>query len=101
MKKADLAKYKKTLLSLQARLRGDVDQLTTKALSAARDGGTGGSPTHMADVGSDSWERDASLQFAQNDRETLAQIAEALERVKDGTFGLCQDCVESEHREGS
>lgn len=95
MKKLDLEKYKNALLTLQSRLRGDVHQLTTKALSAAKDGGSAGNPTHMADVGTDSWERDASLQFAQNDRDTLSEIAEALERIEDGTFGVCQDCVES------
>lgn len=94
MNKADLSKYKNALLRLQSRLRGDVHQLTTKALSAAKDGGSGGNPTHLADAGTDSWERDASLQFAQNDRETLVEIAEALERIEDGTFGICQDCVE-------
>ncbi len=94
MKKSDIEKYKNALLVLQARLRGDVHLLTTKALATA-DGGSAGSPSHLADVGTDSWERDASLQFAQNDQEILAEITEALGRVADGSFGQCQDCVEA------
>jgi DnaK suppressor protein len=93
MNKTDTKKYKEKLITLRARLRGDVQQLTTKALSSANATGDG-APSHLADAGTDSWERDFSLQFAQNDQEVLKEIAEALERIEDGTFGLCQDCVE-------
>ena len=94
MKKADLQKYKDLLLTLRARLRGDVEQLTTKALSSANASGDG-APSHLADAGTDSWERDFSLQFARNDQDTLEEIDAALDRIEDGSFGQCQDCVEA------
>lgn len=90
MKKADIEKYKQALLILQARLRGDVHLLTSKALSASGSGNT----NHIAELGTDAWEQDSALRFAENDQETLEEIQHALERIEDGTYGLCQDCIE-------
>ncbi len=92
MKKADLEKYKLLLLTLQARLRGDVHLLTSKAFSGQ--GRDTRNPTHMAELGSDAWEQDFSLRFAENDQETLEEIRAALDRIEDGSFGQCQGCVE-------
>ena len=49
LKKPELTEYKNTLLSLQARLRGDVAQLTDEALDRSEGGGDSKSPTHNAD----------------------------------------------------
>ncbi len=90
MKKSDFEKYKQALLILQARLRGDVHLLTSKALSSSN----GANTNHIAELGTDAWEQDSALRFAENDQETLTEIKSALERIEDGTFGHCQDCVE-------
>ncbi len=90
MKKTDLEKYKQALLVLQARLRGDVHLLTSKALAASGSGNT----NHIAELGTDAWEQDSALRFAENDQEMLEEIKHALGRIADGTFGQCQDCVE-------
>ena len=94
MKKTELAEYRDLLEDLQARLRGDVHQLTHEALGSDRqDGGSDSkSPTHMAELGSDAFEQDFSLSLAANEQETLTEISAALQRIKDGTFGLCEIC---------
>ena len=56
MDKAELDTFRKKLLALQDRLRGDVSHLTEEALPT--EGGEGGgnlsrTPIHMADLGSD------------------------------------------------
>lgn len=93
MKQADLNRYRDALLAMRARLRGDVNTLTSKALSGSGGSGDMRSPTHMAELGTDAWEQAFSLRFAQNDQETLEEIDAALDRIEDGSFGLCQDCV--------
>lgn len=95
MKKSELNEYKHLLESLQAQIRGDVTQLTKAALGTDReDGGSESkSPTHMAELGSETFEQDFALSLVANEQETLAEISQALERVRNGTFGLCEVCV--------
>src|SRR5947208_12789605 len=96
MKKPELMEFKHLLESLQARLRGDVHQLTKEALGVDRQdgGGESKSPTHMAELGSDTFEQDFSLSLAANEQETLTEVVAALQRIKDGSFGLCEICTE-------
>ena len=95
MKKPEVTEFKNLLEAIQARLRGDVHQLTNEALGSDRQdtGGESKSPTHMAELGSDTYEQDFALSLVANERETLAEITIALKKVKDGTFGLCEECV--------
>jgi DnaK suppressor protein len=97
MKKAELTEFRELLENMQARLRGDVRQLTSEALGADRQdsGGDSKSPTHMAELGSDTFEQDFTLSLAANEQETLSEIAAALQRIKDGTFGLCEICTKA------
>jgi DnaK suppressor protein len=95
MKKQEVAEFRDLLEDMQSRLRGDVNQLTKEALGADRhDGGSESkSPTHMAELGSDTFEQDFSLSLAANEQETLTEVSAALQRIKDGTFGLCEICL--------
>ncbi len=92
-KKTELTEFKNLLLSLQARLRGDVKHLTDGAL-ARSDGSDSKSPTHIAELGTDSFEQDFSLRFVENEQETLQEITAALKRIDAGTFGACEMCLE-------
>jgi DnaK suppressor protein len=95
MKKPELIEFRDLLEDMQSRLRGDVRQLTKEALGTDRQdgGGESKSPTHMAELGSDTFEQDFSLSLAANEQETLTEITAALQRIKDGTFGLCEICT--------
>ncbi|MFN0054326.1 MAG: TraR/DksA family transcriptional regulator [Planctomycetales bacterium] len=95
MKKQEVAEFRDLLEDMQYRLRGDVSQLTNAALGIDRlDGGSESkSPTHMAELGSETFEQDFSLSLAANEQETLSEITAALHRIKDGTYGLCEICL--------
>jgi DnaK suppressor protein len=95
MKKTEYAEFRDLLEDMQSRLRGDVNQLTKEALGTDRHdgGGESKSPTHMEELGSDTFEQDFSLSLAANEQETLTEISAALQRMKDGTFGLCEICT--------
>ena len=47
---------------------------------------------HMADQGTDTMEREKSFFYAQRDGRLLYHIDMALERVENGTYGLCHAC---------
>lgn len=95
MKKTELKPYKELLLALRSRLRGDVNAMADAALS--RSGGNqGGSassvPSHIADIGSDTFELDNTLALITSEGEALGQVEAALERIEEGVYGSCVEC---------
>ncbi len=95
MKKLEMGGYRDLLLSLRARLRGDVEQLKDVALTRGKATGDSSSPTHIAELGTDAYEQDFSLRFVENEEETLQEITAALGRIESGTYGSCELCLES------
>ena len=91
LKQNEMETFRSQLLLLQSRIQGDVDHLSNGALDSG--GGDSKSPTHMAELGSDTFEQDFSLSLAATEQETLTEISAALQRIKDGTFGLCEICT--------
>ncbi len=95
MKTEHLKLHKERLLDLRARLRGDVDQMGgpifEKPLAQAN-GDLSVMPIHMADLGSDNFEREFTLRLMEAKDQTLDQIEEALQRMEDGTYGICEKC---------
>ena len=94
MNKVELNRYRKMLVSLRDRLRGDVAQLTDEALDRSEGGGDSRSPTHIAELGTETYEQDFSLRVIESDQEILDEISAALKRIDDGTYGTCQSCLE-------
>src|SRR5690348_8745985 len=95
MTKAELATYREALLALRSRLTGDVSHLADEALRA-RGGEASGSlsnaPLHMADLGTDNFEQEFTLSLLQNQEQALKEIGEALERIRQGSYGRCEEC---------
>jgi RNA polymerase-binding protein DksA len=95
MNKADVEAYRQQLLALRQRLNGDVSHLADEALRKNQQDATGNlssMPIHMADIGTDNFEQEFTLNLLQNEEQVLAEIAEALERVNQGVFGRCEEC---------
>jgi RNA polymerase-binding transcription factor DksA len=94
MKPDDLTNFQEMLRMLQARIRGDVEQIQDEALSGSGNGNDDRSSNHMAEMGSDAWDLDFSLQLVENDQEVLGEISVALKKIESGRFGLCECCLE-------
>ena len=94
MTKADLKSYQQLLLDMRARLNIDVSHLTDEALHQTEQAGGNLSsmPIHMADLGTDAFEQENTLNLLQNEEQVLAAIAAALERIDQGTYGRCEEC---------
>jgi len=47
-------------------------------------------PIHMADMGSDSYEIENTIGLMSSERKILVAINEALDRIENGTYGVCE-----------
>ena len=47
---------------------------------------------HMADQGSDAMEREMGFLMASREGKYIRHLDEALQRIEDGTFGICKTC---------
>src|ERR1700676_1701878 len=95
MTNAELDTFRPYLDTLQNRLNGDVAHLADEALRANQkeaSGNLSSMPIHMADIGTDNFEQEFTLSLLANEEQVLQEIAAALERTHDGTFGRCEEC---------
>jgi RNA polymerase-binding protein DksA len=89
---------KDELNEVRNQLRADVKRLTHELDESAgdladlmRDAGEGAG-SDQADVGSATFERDQEMTIVNNARDMLQQSEHALERIADGTYGVCEVC---------
>lgn len=94
LKKTEIEQFRDLLLALRARLAGDVENLTVGALDGGGGGGDSKSPTHIAELGTEAFEQEFALSLVANDQNVLGEIDAALERIDEGTYGLCESCRE-------
>ena len=102
MKAEEVAQFKKLLLSLRERLVGKVDFMQGEALKKSRQDASGdlsNVPIHMADVGTDNYERDFTIELIQNGEESVRSIDTALEKIEEGAFGVCELCAKKINKE--
>jgi DnaK suppressor protein len=95
MKKSETKEFRNMLVSLRARLRGDVSAMADSALRKTRSEASGdlsSMPIHMADVGTDAFEQEFTLSLMEHDGSALEQIEAALVRIEDGLYGVCVEC---------
>ncbi len=95
MKVAELAQYKRILLDLRKKLVDNVNFMEDEALGKSRQDASGdlsNVPIHMADVGTDNYDRDLTIGLIQNGEEELKAIDNALERIGEKTYGTCEEC---------
>ena len=100
--KEDFTQYKKLLLSLRERLVGKVDSMQGEALKRSRQDASGdlsNVPIHMADVGTDNYERELMIELIQSGEESVRNIDAALEKIEEGHFGICEMCNKKIGRE--
>ncbi|HZE98582.1 MAG TPA: TraR/DksA C4-type zinc finger protein [Planctomycetota bacterium] len=92
--KSELNEFKGLLLTRKKVLQGDVKTLEDEACKKGSDaaGDLSTLPMHMADLGTDSHEQDISLGLMENESDEIHEIQDAFDRIKDGSFGLCENC---------
>lgn len=95
MDKEQLDFFKQLLLKKIAQTADDVEAIENTARNEAREMASEDRSTyslHMADHGTDAMEREKSLLLAQRGGDYIDYLNEALQRIDDGTFGICRTC---------
>lgn len=95
MRKKELGKFKKLLLKIREKMSGELKHITTDTLNKSQRDAAGdlsGYTYHMADVATDNYDREFSLNLASNEQDLLFEIDEALKRIEDKSYGNCLDC---------
>jgi DnaK suppressor protein len=92
LKKNEISKFKQKLEEMRAQLTHTLKGTTQEVKTP--DEATGYSQ-HQADQGTDDFERTISLEVTNKEYGLLRQIDRALEKIEDGTYGIC-DITEEE-----
>jgi len=88
--KKKLEVFKNLLLKMKENIIHDIKNMSSVD-SGAKDASVdaSGHALHMADVATDMYDREFNLGLASKDRELLHKIDAALQRIEEGTYGIC------------
>jgi len=83
--KAEWQKYCQRLLDLREQLLGQMNGLAKESAQELP-----GYSLHMADSGTDNFDRDFALSLLSSDQDAVYEIEEALKRIEKKTYGICE-----------
>ena len=83
--KPEWVKYHENLIDLRERLLNQMDGLAKESAEEMDN-----YSLHMADSGTDNFDRDFALSLLSSDQDAIYEIEEALKRIEKGTYGTCE-----------
>src|SRR5215831_2765589 len=83
--KAEWVKFYNRLLELRDQLMRQMDGLAKESAQEMA-----GYSLHMADSGTDNFDRDFALSLLSSDQDAIYEIEEALKRIEKNTYGICE-----------
>jgi RNA polymerase-binding transcription factor DksA len=86
---AEISKFKTLLLAKRNEILGNVLTMEEETLRRQRSD-LSNMPIHIADAGSDNYEIENTLGLMGSERKLVREIDEALDRVENGTYAICQ-----------
>lgn len=87
--KKELDQFRAILLRKRAEVAGDIHTMESEALKG-ESGALSNLPQHLAEQGSETYEQTLALDLVAADRRLVKEIDDALKRIHDGTYGLCE-----------
>lgn len=84
-----LAAVRERLLAERAALRSELDLLEVENRNQQDDYGVG---NHLADNATELFTRERNLAVRHNAEDLLTQVDAALQRLEEGTYGICARC---------
>ncbi|RLD11559.1 TraR/DksA family transcriptional regulator [candidate division KSB1 bacterium] len=95
MDQKQLKEIKEIILKKREEVQKNLEYLRSTVLDSTTKEATGDHSAysyHMADLGTDNMEREKAFMFAARDEKYLKQLNDALQRIENGTFGICRVC---------
>ncbi len=90
---AETEHFRKMLLEKRKEILNNVNEIEGEALKKSRmdaSGDLSSMPIHMADIGTDNYEQEFALGLMDSERKLLREIDEALARIENQTYGICE-----------
>ena len=85
----EIEEFKMMLLEKSKEILGDVTIMENGTLRG-QNGDLSNTPIHMADSGTDNFDQELNLDLMESERKILREIDDALNRIEDGTYGICE-----------
>lgn len=95
MKKKDLEHFRKLITEEQNKIMKDMGYIKETMLDGTIRDASGDHSAysfHMADQGSDTYDREKTFLLAARENKYLAELIDAMRRIEDGTYGICMIC---------
>jgi RNA polymerase-binding protein DksA len=86
---AEIEKFRQLLLAKRNELLGNVTTIEDETFKKERSE-LSNMPFHMADAGSDNFEQEFALDLMDSEKKLLAEINDALRRIEEGAYGICE-----------
>ena len=83
--KPEWERFYRVLLDLRERLMNQMSGLAKESAEEITS-----YSLHMADSGTDNFDRDFALSLLSSDQDAIYEIEEALKRIEKGTYGICE-----------
>jgi DnaK suppressor protein len=87
--KKTIARFKKILLKEREQIVGEVKQIVESSKEMGQDG--------IQDIGDEAaniYNKQVLLSLNENERMRLQEVDESLDRIENGTYGVCEECGE-------
>ncbi|MFH1552628.1 MAG: TraR/DksA C4-type zinc finger protein [Candidatus Omnitrophota bacterium] len=91
----DLATIRRALVKKKALILEELLKIKAETLNKSLKDASGdlsGYSFHMADMATDLYDREFSLELAEGERERLYALDDAIKRIDEGTYGVCDEC---------
>ncbi len=85
--KKTIAKFRKLLLKQREEIVGEVKQMVESSKEMGQDG--------IQDIGDEAaniYNKQVLLSLNENERMRLQEVDESLDRIENGTYGICEEC---------
>lgn len=95
MSKKELLEFSKLIIKRKNETLENINHISEDNLKKSQKDAAGdisGYTFHMADVATDTYDREFSLSIASGERQLLYELDDALKKVEEGTFGICEGC---------
>ncbi|MFA5238151.1 MAG: TraR/DksA C4-type zinc finger protein [Phycisphaerae bacterium] len=89
----EIEHFKQMLLEKRGELLSNVSEMEDETLNKSRLNAAGdlsSMPIHMADLGTDNYDQEFTLGLMDSERKLLKEIDDALQRIENGVYGLCE-----------
>lgn len=85
--KKTLARFKKILLKEREQIVGEVKQFIESSIEMGQDG-----IQDIGDEASNIYNKQILLSLNESERIRLKEVDESLDRIENGTYGICEEC---------